>query len=172
MGHNSMGGYDIFSSIYDEPTKSWNTPKNAGYPLNTSHDDVHFSWSADGKRIYFSSIRKEGYGDQDIYYAVIHKEESTEVMVMEGFVTDSLNGDPLGATITVTNKNADNIVGVFTSNNASGKFLIILGEGHYKLKIEADKHDVCEKNLDIVELKGFEIVEKNITLCPSRLSEN
>ena len=49
-----------------------------------------------------------------------------------------------------------------------GKYLIILSEGHYKLKIEAEEHDLCEKDLDIVELKGFEMEEKNIILCPSK----
>jgi len=169
-GHNTMGGYDIFSSMYDEETMEWSTPINIGYPLNTAHDDIHFTWSADGKKVYFSSIREDGYGDQDIYYAVIHKEESTEVLVMKGFITDSINGKPLGAVITVLDKNSDDIVGIFNSNTASGKYLIILSEGHYILKIEAEEHDICEKDLDIVELKGFEMEEKNIILCPSKNS--
>lgn len=74
-GHNSMGGYDVFISHLSSETLSWSKPENIGYPLNTPYDDLHFSWSADGKRMYFSSIRPEGYGDRDIYSAELIKEE-------------------------------------------------------------------------------------------------
>jgi tetratricopeptide (TPR) repeat protein len=74
-GHNSMGGYDIFISRLSSETLMWSVPENIGYPLNTPYDDLHFSWSADGKRMYFSSIRPEGYGDRDIYKAELVKEE-------------------------------------------------------------------------------------------------
>ncbi|MDB5272635.1 MAG: outer membrane protein [Chitinophagaceae bacterium] len=74
-GHNSMGGYDVFVSHLSDETLAWSAPENVGYPLNTPYDDLHFSWSADGKRMYFSSIRPEGYGDRDIYSAELIKEE-------------------------------------------------------------------------------------------------
>ena len=44
QGHQSMGGFDIFKSIYNEETKSWSTPKNIGYPVNTTEDDVFFCY--------------------------------------------------------------------------------------------------------------------------------
>jgi tetratricopeptide (TPR) repeat protein len=75
-GHNSMGGYDIFVSHLSPETLTWSKPENIGYPLNTPYDDLHFSWSADGKRMYFSSIRPEGYGDRDVYSAELIKEEA------------------------------------------------------------------------------------------------
>ncbi|MDB5257935.1 MAG: outer membrane protein [Chitinophagaceae bacterium] len=76
-GHSSMGGFDVFISHLSPETLTWSKPENIGYPLNTPYDDLHFSWSADGKRMYFSSIRPEGYGDRDIYSAALIKEEST-----------------------------------------------------------------------------------------------
>jgi Tol biopolymer transport system component len=60
-GHNTMGGFDIFTSKWDEETQKWSVPENVGYPINTPHDDLHFSWSADGRRVYFSSIRPDCY---------------------------------------------------------------------------------------------------------------
>lgn len=64
-GHGSMGGYDIFMSRFQEG--SWSTPINLGYPINTVDDETHFKISADGKKAYFSSIRKDGSGGRDIY---------------------------------------------------------------------------------------------------------
>lgn len=65
QGHATMGGYDVFKSTL--VNGKWTEPENLGYPVNTPDDDVFFSISADGKHGYYSSIRKDGYGDKDIY---------------------------------------------------------------------------------------------------------
>ncbi len=64
-GHSSMGGYDIFKTQY--VNGEWTEPENLGYPINTTGDDVFISLSADGRRAYISSSRKESGGVQDIY---------------------------------------------------------------------------------------------------------
>jgi hypothetical protein len=166
-GHKTMGGFDIFVTTYNDNKQEWTEPKNVGYPISTAHDDIHFCWSPDGRKIYFSSRRDDSYGDQDIYYAVIHKKEATEILVMKGFILDSLNANPILANITVTDKTSNELIGIFSTNSSSGKFLIILPEGHYRIKIEAENHIPCEEILDIKELNGFEIVDKNIILCIS-----
>ncbi len=66
QGHNSMGGYDVFKSSTDS-TGKWSEPENLGYPVNTPGDDVFFSISASGKHGYYSSVKKDGYGEKDIY---------------------------------------------------------------------------------------------------------
>ena len=64
-GHNSMGEYDIFKSTFENG--KWSEPENLGYPINTPDDDVFFSISASGVHGYYSSIKPEGYGGQDLY---------------------------------------------------------------------------------------------------------
>lgn len=66
-GHKSMGGYDIFKSVYDDKTKTWSEPENLGYPVNTPDDDVFFVISASGKHGYYASFNANGYGEKDIY---------------------------------------------------------------------------------------------------------
>ncbi|NVO02088.1 MAG: PD40 domain-containing protein [Bacteroidetes bacterium] len=66
LGHNSMGGYDIFTSTLSENGK-WSKPDNIGYPINTPFDDVSFSISVDGKKGYYASGKQGGYGELDIY---------------------------------------------------------------------------------------------------------
>ncbi len=41
-GHNTMGGYDIFKSVWDENTQNWGTPVNLGSPINSPYDDIYF----------------------------------------------------------------------------------------------------------------------------------
>ncbi|WMJ72052.1 OmpA family protein [Cytophagaceae bacterium ABcell3] len=66
-GHEGMGGFDIFKTVYDSTTEQWSKPENIGYPINSPDDDLHFTLSGDGTYGYYSSVKKEGYGDMDIY---------------------------------------------------------------------------------------------------------
>lgn len=66
-GHDTMGGYDIFKSAWDEGSKRWGKPVNMGYPINTPDDDSYYRLSADGSYAYLSSYRIGGYGEKDIY---------------------------------------------------------------------------------------------------------
>ena len=66
-GHNTMGGYDIFKSEYDEGSRRWGAAQNMGYPVNTPDDDSYYRLSPDGSYAYLSSYRIGGYGEKDIY---------------------------------------------------------------------------------------------------------
>lgn len=65
-GHKTMGGYDIFKSVKNSEGR-WSEPKNIGYPVNTTADDVFFVMSASGKNGYYSTVTPTGYGEHDIY---------------------------------------------------------------------------------------------------------
>jgi len=80
-GHNSMGGNDIFYSEFKE--RRWTTPVNLGVPVNTPDDDVFFSVAADGRTAYYSSDRKEGYGEKDIYRITFLGPEKQPVLNVE-----------------------------------------------------------------------------------------
>ncbi len=66
-GHNSMGGFDIFSSVYDAEADKWSEPKNIGYPVNTTEDDVFFVISGSGRHGYYTSVTNDGVGLRDLY---------------------------------------------------------------------------------------------------------
>ena len=56
-GHNSMGGYDIFKSIWDTITNEWSTPKNLDFAINTPFDDILFVTDKKQQFAFFSSVR-------------------------------------------------------------------------------------------------------------------
>jgi len=64
-GHNSMGGYDIFKAEIKNGKVS--KPINMGYPINTAANDIFFVADNEGKKAYFNSARKGGYGNKDLY---------------------------------------------------------------------------------------------------------
>lgn len=63
--HPGLGGLDIFyvHKVNDE----WQKVINAGLPYNSPRDDFGISFNEDGSYGYFSSNRKGGKGDDDIY---------------------------------------------------------------------------------------------------------
>ena len=64
-GHNSIGGYDVFRSKFDNDV--WSEPENLGYPINSGADDVFFTFDSKMNKGYMSTIRDEGVGNFDIY---------------------------------------------------------------------------------------------------------
>ncbi len=74
-GHNSMGGYDVFKSEWDEKLKRWSRPKNLGYPLNTTQDNFTFSMDETGRNGYLSRYLPGGEGDLDIYRVIFNNIE-------------------------------------------------------------------------------------------------
>lgn len=65
-GHNTMGGLDIFKSTRDE-NGNWSKPENLGVPINTPDHDVFLVLSANGKHGYYSTVRDDGQGSNDIH---------------------------------------------------------------------------------------------------------
>jgi tetratricopeptide (TPR) repeat protein len=71
QGHNSMGGYDIFRSVHTGDT--WSKPENAGFPVNSTYDDLFFNSA--GENTFFSSDRPGGLGKSDIYSVTLSQEK-------------------------------------------------------------------------------------------------
>lgn len=63
----SFGGYDVFKSSFDSPTKSWTSADNAGMQINSAGNDIGLYLSRDGNTAFLSSDRKEGFGGYDLY---------------------------------------------------------------------------------------------------------
>jgi hypothetical protein len=83
-GHNSMGGYDIFKSIYNPDTKSWSEPINLGYPINSPYDDFLFVPSDDQNVAYFTSNR-ESQKDKFMVYSISFSQQYSFTSIPKGF---------------------------------------------------------------------------------------
>jgi hypothetical protein len=53
--HKGLGGFDIFSSTFIDST--FTEPQNAGYPINSSFNDIYYSVNKTHDRAYLSSNR-------------------------------------------------------------------------------------------------------------------
>ncbi|MBX9850717.1 MAG: hypothetical protein K2X86_03055, partial [Cytophagaceae bacterium] len=154
-GHRSMGGFDIFTTVYDDSTKNWSNPENAGYPINTADDDIFFIWSADGTKGYFSSWRPDSYGEKDLY--VVHRPDGTSnVLVLKGNIYDKETKQPIEANIILTNNDTHEKVASYHSNSATGKYVVVLPHGvHYGISVEANGYLFYSENFDIPSRNPF-----------------
>lgn len=66
---HSIGGFDIFKSIFNAKAQEWTIPFNLGLPINSAGDEDYFRLSKDGFTGFFSSSRKDGFGMRDLYIA-------------------------------------------------------------------------------------------------------
>ena len=66
-GHDSMGGFDIFYSVFDG--KSWRDPQNVGSPINNTTDNLGFVPLNDGATGYYSRINS-AQGTAEVIFRV------------------------------------------------------------------------------------------------------
>lgn len=66
-GHSSMGGYDIFKSVYNWNTKTWSQPENLGFPINSPYDDFVFITDEFNRSASFVSTRNTGPNQATVY---------------------------------------------------------------------------------------------------------
>jgi outer membrane protein OmpA-like peptidoglycan-associated protein len=169
-GHNSMGGFDIFFSSNEDG--SWSKPSNIGYPINTTEDDVFYTPTPDGKRAYYASHQNGGIGKNDIYLISIPGSQVKPLTVMTGNVILADGRDPEGITITVTDLESQELVGIYTPNSKTGKFLFILSPGKkYNVFVEAEEHLFHTENLLVPENTSYQEIKRAIKLQPIVLGQ-
>ena len=193
-GHNSMGGYDIFKSTFENG--KWGTPENLGWPINTPDDDVFFVISASGRHGYYSSFRDDGLGSKDIYQITFLGEEkppvlsqedqllasraqpvkeimlappvpvaTAQVTILKGTVTDAASKQPLEATIDVIDNSRNENIASFRANAQSGRYLVSLPSGvNYGIVVRQEGYLFHSENFDVPAGAAYSEVVKDIQL--------
>ena len=66
----SVGGFDVFRSVFDDRTQAWLPVENAGLSINSAGDEMHFRLSASGLEGFFDSdLRTTSSGGRDLFVA-------------------------------------------------------------------------------------------------------
>ncbi|MBX9852764.1 MAG: hypothetical protein K2X86_13555, partial [Cytophagaceae bacterium] len=73
------------------------------------------------------------------------------------------------ATIKVYDSKSGELIGVYNSNSATGKYIIIFMEGRdYLMTVEAENYKMDYEDIDITYDQGFEEKNKNIKMVPNQ----
>lgn len=160
-GYNSMGGYDIFKTVNENG--KWSKPVNLGYPINTLDNDMSLTLSVDAQAGYFTSDRKGGKGDLDIYkvdlsnYPVLEKDMKAKVIdsmaILKGTIFNANDGSAMEAEVVFYDQNGTKIGGT-TSNAGSGDYFITLLAGKtYQVKIELEGYKPVDEKVEVKAAK-------------------
>jgi len=166
QGHSSMGGFDIFKSVWDEVGQTWSSPKNLGYPINTADDNLSISFTSGGRIAYLSTMREGGIGDLDIYRVILEDVEAKE-NIYKGYITSA---DTLTkvkkAHIEILNKKNNTQQGIYIPDPNSGYYVIALPPGKWTMKVEAEGYSPYSEDITVFDevLKFSPEVTKNVKL--------
>jgi len=107
-GHYSMGGFDVYRSIYNSITKQWSSPENLGFPFSSPYDDFLFVPSDDETIASFVTNRHIAYDSLDVILVEINespiRRTITDLETLHGIAslkptsTDKLNDTGLSST--------------------------------------------------------------------------
>ena len=176
-GHGGFGGYDIFRS--DFINGAWSEPVNLGEPINTPDDDVFFVLGADGKTGFYSSSRKGGMGEQDIYQVTftpikVNKKNSwPRLTLLKGVVIDEVTSKPVEATIEITDIEKKTLVTKLTSNSSTGNFMVSLPAGkNYGINVSAPGYLFHSENFNLPDTAAYNEVNLVIKLKKLEVGKN
>lgn len=133
---DSKGDLDIYATAINKQGNYFK-PINLGFPINSNKDDFAFVKQKGKNTGYFSSNRKGGKGDDDIYALTeLNAPKFSCLETIQGIVRNSKNNKPLlNTSVKIYNDNIE-LETVLTNN-----------EGFYSFKVN------CKKNYKIVATK-------------------
>ena len=170
VGHSSMGGFDIFMTELEEDG-SWTYPKNLGYPLNSTDDDVFFITTADGRRGYFSSDQIGGAGEKDIYFVDLPSEmESEGLAVLKGYIIPA-DGQalPPSTVLYVTDKTTGEVK-AYKPRQRDGVYVAILPPcREYNLDYRVNDVTIHSEDIFVECESAYQEINKEIYLNPIEL---
>lgn len=133
-GHYGLGGLDIFESTLLSDMQ-FAEPQNMGMPLNSNLDDFAFIIDKAQMSGYFSSNRKGGRGDDDIYFFIRQIPLCSQLLA--GTVTHKITNKPLSDVNVTLYNDAGQIIATFTTKE-DGKYNFKV-DCNRTLKVEATK---------------------------------
>lgn len=70
-GHYSMGGFDIYRSVYNPSAGRWNDPENLGFPISSPYDDFFYIPDIDDEYAVFMTNRNVATDSVDVVLMAI-----------------------------------------------------------------------------------------------------
>jgi Tol biopolymer transport system component len=171
-GHNTMGGFDIFSSKLGQDGE-WSAPVTLGYPINTVDDDIFFVPMADGRRAYYSSSKDGGYGLKDIYLVDMPDiTEETQLAVLKGYVITP-EGEELPDDLRILVKNDKNAeVSEYRPRKRDGGYLAVLNPcTSYHIEYYKGKEKIKDDDINVPCETSFQEIEREVFLVPINLTK-
>jgi len=147
-GHNSMGGYDIFKTTYDESTQSWSLPINLEFPINSPDDDILFVTDSLEKTAFFSTGRNSPVGKLDVL-KINTERVPMNFAVLKGSVLKEEASQSLKSKVTVKNMSNGEIVGTFQAQENGDYNMQLPNGGKFIFTVETPRIETQSSEVQI-----------------------
>lgn len=162
-GHNSMGGYDIFKSEWNDISQTWGKPVNMDFAISTPDDDILFISDADDKSAYFSSSRESREGSISVYKIKLDR-KPLDVAIIKGKLINATGDGIARTTITVTKISKDEVVGVVNTNADGSYTLNVPNGGKFMFSVESEGFKKSSELVIIPTQQEIKTLKQEITL--------
>jgi len=167
-GHPTMGGFDIFYSIWNG--SEWGAPINMGFNYNTSYDDLYFNMNEGGTKGFLVSNRIDkdkrslkGKTCCDDIYAI----EIRDVVVDLLALVEDENGALNGATIELIDNSVDGGNPTSKTNISSNNFSFLLESDHsYLARVTREGYYPDSIEFNTLGILDDYTVKKTVVLNP------
>jgi outer membrane protein OmpA-like peptidoglycan-associated protein/tetratricopeptide (TPR) repeat protein len=193
-GHNSMGGYDIFVArkrqgqwqTAENLGYPINTPYDDMFFGMTASGKYAYIASNRAGGVGGMDIYKVTFWGEDKELAPTTEDfllasfanpiqdvqieskvtvDKQALTVFKGITIDAISRKPVEATIEITDNSTGKVIETFTTNSATGKFLLSLAAGkNYGIAVKAPGYLFHSENFDVLEPTGFNMINKEIEL--------
>lgn len=161
-GRLGMGGLDLFVSTIE--SERWKEPKNLGYPINNSFDQVGYSISPQGWA-YYSSTNGMGRITLNRFKVPEEVVAIKKIALIDAIVLDETTRLPIEASV-VAYHEADS--SSITVNQASGLFRIFYDLAYTSVSVKAD--GFLTQYLSITDLKS--LPDQEVLMSPVKSGES
>ncbi|MFM1876015.1 MAG: hypothetical protein RL266_1752 [Bacteroidota bacterium] len=163
-GHNTMGGFDVFSSQYDPSTNSWSVPVNLQYPINSPFDDFLYVSDPEGQVAFFTSKRGTELGKLRVFKTLLYDPAQVELSVVEGTYDDQTDSVFNYMVATVLDPKTNQVIGKYRSQRETGKYVLILPpQNDYVMDVGPREADGFRFDLDVPKLDDSKPLAQGIT---------
>jgi len=139
-GHSSIGGYDIFKSVYDFANDEWSEPVNIGIPINTPDDDILYIPNLRGDQAVYSTAVESEFGKIEIREIRL-SDVAVNVAVIKGVYVSRDQAMRHDARITVVRGSNNGVVTSIHTNPRTGEYELVLPPGNdYMLVVEGGSY--------------------------------
>ena len=146
MGHNSMGGYDIFRCNYDATTNDFGPISNLDYKINSTDDDILYLVDKNNKNAIFSSKRSSEGGMIDVYNVKVQLLPMQNIIISGSF-KNSILAEDFKANIKVQDVRTNKLIGSYNVDKESNYNILLPNSGKYKFIVETPKSEKIHAGL-------------------------
>ncbi len=151
-GHSSIGGYDLFRSVYDFNTNQWSQPENLGIPLNTAADEFLYipEFNSD-QAVYYTNF--ESNVSELIKRTISTGNQGGKFAVVTGTYYSLDQATRRDARISVLRASDKAVVNSVRTDPKSGKYELVLPPGEdYTLLVEGGGYLPHAENFSLPDL--------------------